>query len=116
MTLDYNLFKEQLYEFIEWEEQPFDVDYLIKNCNYWVDPWKIYDVLFQLEEEGRIFQLKNGKYLSLKVLLNKWIKTRFINLRLPRSLYEAMKYLIHLGYYKSMDDLIRDAIRKFEKD
>lgn len=112
--LDSN-FKEQLYEFIEFVSEPWDIDFLIRNCRQWVDRWRFYDVLYELETEGRVIRLKDGRYLSIRVLRRKWIKTRLVDLPLPKSLFEKMKYLIHMGVYESIEELIREAIRNFKK-
>lgn len=59
-------FKEQLLEFVEDREEPFDVEFLARNCNDKLirDDW-IRGALWELEEEG---QIATHAYLTITVL------------------------------------------------
>ena len=50
-----SLFKEQLLEYVEWREEPFDVEFLRTSCNdRFVDDASFQNALWMLEEEGKI--------------------------------------------------------------
>jgi len=117
-------FKEQLIEFIEEREEPFDIDFLVKRCLQPVSEIKIHDVLCELIEEGKIIRLNDHYYLSTRVLMKRWLKQKvkkiksnviFDELELPRNLMDQIMKLLkekpELGYVDAAD-FIRDAIRR----
>ena len=69
--LDPVQFKEQLYEFVKYVEEPFDINFLMYNCNQPINRERFYDILYELEEEGKILVLQDGRYLSLYTLKRK---------------------------------------------
>ena len=116
--------KEQLLEFIEEREEPFDVEYLLKRCLQPVSPLKMHDILCELEEEGKVIRLDGRQYLSTRVLMRRWLrqKIRYLGggvvldeIELPRGLMRQVSRLLkerpELGYIDA-SDFIRDAIRR----
>jgi len=116
--------KEQLLEFIEDREEPFDVEFLVKRCLQPVSDIKIRDALCELIEEGKIIRLDDRCYLSTRVLMKRWLKQKIKNLEgniifdqleLPRSLIRQITQLLkerpELGYV-DIEDFVRDAIRR----
>jgi len=109
------VFREQLFRFIEYRDEPFDENFIINSCITFIDRTTVYDALSKLEEEGRIVRLTNGKYISMRVLLKKWIKRLYGEIEVPEDIYGEMIKLIQLGLYKSIIDIIRDAIKLYGK-
>jgi len=118
-------FKEQLLEFIEDREKPFDVEFLMKHCLQPVSDIKIHDVLCELAEEGKIIRLDDRYYLSTRVLMKRWLKQKIRNLegnvifdeielpqRLIRQVAKLIKEKPELGYI-DIADFVRDAIRRY---
>jgi len=116
--------KEQLLEFIEDREEPFDVEFLMKHCLQPVSEIRIHDILCELTEEGKIIRLNGRYYLSTRVLMKRWLKQKikglensvvFDELELPRSLIRQIAQLLkkrpELGYV-DVADFVRDAIRR----
>ena len=59
-----SLLKEQLLEFVEWREEPFNVEFLVESCNdRFIDERRFTNALYELEEEGQIVRLDHH-YLS----------------------------------------------------
>jgi len=113
-------FKEQLLEFVEGREEPFNLDFLVKSCNEtFIDENRFQNALYELEEEGQIIRL-DDHYLSTRVLMRRWIKTETPahekGLSLPQSLIRHIQGLLEerpeLGYV-DVDEFVRDAIRRF---
>jgi len=117
-------FKEQLLEFIEDREEPFDIDFLIKRCLQPVSEIKIHDALCEFVEEGKIIRLDERYYLSTRVLMKRWLKQKirkidgnvdFDELELPQNLIDQVTRLLKerpdLGYV-DIADFVRDAIRR----
>jgi len=110
-------FKEQLLEFIEDREKPFDVEFLMKHCLQPVSDIKIHDVLCELAEEGKIIRLDDRYYLSTRVLIrNLEGNVIFDEIELPQRLIRQVAKLIkekpELGYI-DIADFVRDAIRRY---
>ena len=117
-------FKEQLLEFIEEREDPFDLEFLAGQCLQPVSEMKIRDALCELVEEGKVIRIDDCHYLSTRILMKRWLKQKIRNLEgniildeieLPRSLIRQITRLIkekpELGYI-DISDFVRDAIRK----
>ena len=117
--------KKQLLNFIEDLEEPFDIEFLMKNCLQPVSEIKIHDVLCELIEEGKIIRISGNQYLSTRVLMKRWLRQKirssnddiaFEVLELPRSLIRQISRLIRekpeLGYI-NVSEFIRDAIRRW---
>ena len=120
-----SLFKEQLLEFVEDRQDPFDIDLLKSSCNdKFIDDNWFWGALWELEEEGKIVRL-NHHYLSTRVLMRRWIKAQtkppsateeYSNdLSLPQNLLHPIEELLNerpeLGYL-DVDEFIIDAIRR----
>ncbi len=121
-----SLFKDQLLEFVEYREKPFDLEFLASNCNdRFVDHDWVRGALFELEEDGKIVRL-NHHYLSTLVLMRRWIgeyiptektelKVSKDILLVPDELMGQIQELLSekpiLGYL-DVDEFVRDAIRR----
>ncbi|MEM2512693.1 MAG: hypothetical protein QXU81_00010 [Candidatus Bathyarchaeia archaeon] len=112
----FEVFKEQLYEFVEFRSEPFDIDFLMKSCNTFIDKITIYNALCILEDEGRIIRLSNGNFISAKIMMRKWIKKMYENIEIPEDIYREMERLVYMGIYKSINDIIKDAINLIKND
>ena len=120
--IDTQSFKEQLLEFVEDREEPFDERFLVKTCNQPVSDTRIRDVLCQLADEGKIVWIDHV-YLPTRVLMRRWLKTdnpkdaspTEPEISLPNSLLRQIEELLNekpeTGYV-DVDDFIRDAIRR----
>ena len=116
--------KEEILEFVEDREEPFDVEFLVKRCLQPVSEIRIRDALCELIEEGKIIRLNDNYYLSTRVLMRRWLKQKirsledsivFDELELPRNLIRQIARLLkerpELGYV-DVADFVRDAIRR----
>jgi len=116
--------KEQLLEFVEEREEPFDINLLVNHCLQPVSATIIRDVLCKLVEEGKVIRIDDQHYMSTKVLMKRWLRQRikrseenvdFDELEVPRNLLEEISKLLRkrpeLGYIDE-SDFIRDAIRR----
>jgi hypothetical protein len=116
-----SLFKEQLLEFVEDREEPFNLEFLVESCNdRFIDENRFREALFELEEEGQVVKL-NHHYLSTRVLMRRWIRREEKppherGLSLPQSLIRQVEDLLgerpELGYLDAAE-FVRDAIRRF---
>ena len=110
----FQIFKQQLYEFIEFKDSPFTVDFLYMSCNKPIEKSNIIDALSELEEEGKIIRLWDGSYLSAKVAWKKWIKKLYEEIEIPSELYDEIKKLIeHIGIFKSVEEFVKKALETF---
>jgi len=111
-------FKEQLLEFVENREDPFNLSYLMMNCNQTLDKKYFQNAIYELEEEGQIIQIDHN-YLSAKILMRRWIQPLEKledYLTLPSSLVHQVQELIEEKYergYNNIDDFIIDAVKLF---
>ena len=117
-------FKEQLLEFVEEKEEPFNTTFLVENCNSFVDDECVRSALYELEEEGRIVKVDHH-YLSTRILMKRWIRTKdepkpssedFLNGPfVPQGLLDQIEELLderqELGYL-DVDEFVRDAVRR----
>jgi len=116
--------KEEILEFVEDREEPFDVEFLVKRCLQPVSEIRIRDALCELIEEGKIIRLNDNYYLSTRVLMRRWLKQKirsledsivFDELELPRNLIRQIARLLkerpELGYL-DVAEFVRDAIRR----
>lgn len=108
-------FKTQLFEFIEFMEEPFDARFIYRSCIQPIDIYRIYDALQQLEDEGKILSLPNGRYISLRGALKRWLKERFVEVKIPDYLVRDIEWAakIRQKQYKSIEALIADALRDY---
>ena len=117
-------FKEQLLEFVEEREEPFNAKFLVESCNSFVDDEWVRGALFELEDEGRIVKLDHH-YLSTRILMRRWIRTKekprpisddVLNQPfVPQGLIDQIEELLderqELGYF-DVDEFVRDAVRR----
>ena len=110
----FQIFKQQLYEFIEFRETPFTIDFLYISCNQPIERRHIYDALYELEEEGKIIRLWDGSYLSAKVAWKKWIKKLYEEIEVPSELYDEIeKFIKQTGIFESVEEFIKKALETF---
>ncbi|MFH0897848.1 MAG: hypothetical protein V1850_07395 [Candidatus Bathyarchaeota archaeon] len=117
-------FKEQLLEFVEEREEPFNATFLVENCNSFVDDEWVRGALCELEDEGRIVKVDHH-YLSTRILMRRWIRTKeepeliskdflngpFVPLGLIDQVEELLDERQELGYL-DVDEFVRDAVRR----
>jgi len=117
-------FKEQLLEFVEEREEPFNMTSLVESCNSFVDDEWVRGALFELEDEGRIVKLDHH-YLSTRILMRRWIRAKeeprpisedvlngpFVPQGLIDRIEELLDEMPELGYL-DMDEFVRDAVRR----
>jgi len=117
-------FKAQLLEYVDDREEPFDTQFLVANCNSFIDDTWVRNALWELEEEGRIIKL-NHHYLSTRILMKRWIvasqtpqttpQDNLNGFTLPQHLMREIQDLLierpDLGYL-DIDEFIRDALRR----
>jgi len=110
-----NVFKEQLTDFVEDQEEPFEVKFLVSRCNQFVDYRTVHDILYRLENEGKIVRVGHN-YLSTRVMMKRWLNPLTLNTKrkdgeisLPRELLYRIKTFIKerpkLGYI-DVDELL----------
>ena len=111
------LFEEQLLEFVEDLEEPFDVKFLAMMCNQPVSEARIHNTLCKLEDEGKIVRVGPGLYLSTRALMRRWLisKEECENgVMLPRTIVARIVDFIskraELGY-ESVEEFVKEAIR-----
>jgi len=117
-------FKKQLIEYVEGLEEPFDVNFLMSRCNQPVSYMTVHDILCELIDEGKVVRLNTGLYLSTRVLMRRWLKSKprlpleeepdLIELSpsLIREIKELIKERPELGY-SDVDEFVRDALRRY---
>ena len=116
--------KRQLLEFIEELEEPFNIEFIIRNCLKPVSRIEIHDILCELVDEGKIVKIDGEYYMPVKTLIRRWLRGKIRRvgdevvldgLELPRSLVEDVREFIRdragLGYV-DVAEFIRDAIRR----
>lgn len=117
-------FKEQLLEFVEEREEPFNTTFLVENCNSFVDDECVRSALYELEEEGRIVKVDHH-YLSTRILMKRWIRIKeeprpisedllngpFVPQGLIDQIEELLDERQELGYL-DVDEFVRDAVRR----
>lgn len=106
-------FKRQLYEFIKFSPEPFDIYFLERNANVWVNRVFFYDILFELESEGKIISLSDGSYISVYAAMKKWIRERFCLIEIPYDLlWEVENFLREFCIQESVEQFFVTAIKK----
>ena len=122
--MDMQSFKEQLLEFVEDREDPFDESFLVKTCNQPVSDMSVRDTLYELVEEGTLV-IVDHKYLATRVLMKRWLKLvpkepegKLVDpdhILSPDLIYEIREMLQEkpeLGYV-DISEFVRDAVRNF---
>ncbi|MEM1586943.1 MAG: hypothetical protein QXX99_05915 [Candidatus Bathyarchaeia archaeon] len=64
-------FKDHLLEFIKFRGEPFDVDFIYRQCIQSIDKYRIYEALYQIELEGKVLRLSDGRYILTRVALKR---------------------------------------------
>jgi len=141
MTVDIQVFKQRLLEFVEEREEPFDANFLVKTCNQPVSYITVHEALFQLEDEGQLVRLDN-EYLPTRVMMKRWLKPGKLGtgsslvdsasslgtiansfqdsgMSVPKDLFFEIAELLHerpeLGYV-DVEEFLRDAIRRHVRE
>lgn len=124
---EWETFKQQLLEFIEELDHPFDADYLVKNCNKFIDRLVVEEALNELLNDGLIVEVGCKEYASIRILMRRWLigkqqkreTQRMLDeaVFLPSQLLEKLRRLIKPEWgYKDIEDFIRDAVRHWLKE
>ena len=116
--------KRQLLEFIEELEEPFNIEFIMRNCLKPISRIEIHNILCELVDEGKIVRVDSEYYMPVKTLIRKWLRGKIRRvgeevildgLELPKSLVEDVREFIRdraeLGYV-DVSEFIRDAIRR----
>lgn len=108
-------FKCSLLEFIEFRGEPFDADFIYRQCIQPIDRYHIYEALYQLELEGKILRLRDGRFIATNIALKRWLNRRVVDVKIPEELIaeamEAMRLIPEA--WESLDSFISDAIREY---
>ena len=114
-NIDVEMFKRQLLEFIGDMDEPFTVKFLVKSCLQPVSEQFIHDVLAQLEEEGKVLWVGDGRWISTKAVVKRALKPNS-EVILPKALISqiisAAVKRPDLGY-TNLAEFIRDAVENF---
>lgn len=110
----FEVFKEQLYSFIECADDPLDTRTIFLSCNIPINWNTLIEALYLLEEEGKIIRLQDGRYTTARSAAKKWIKKLYHEIEIPEETYLQMKQLITLGFYRTITEIIRDAIKLYK--
>lgn len=117
-AVDVEQFKRQLLEFIEDRDEPFTVKFLVENCLQPVSETLVQNTLAQLEEEGRVIWLRNGRWISTKAIVKRALKPSN-EVILPKNLISQVISLLikrpNLGY-TDINEFIVEAIKNFIKN
>ena len=122
--IPWEVFKEQLLEFVEDREEPFTFEFLKANCNQPLEDRRFLEALYEFEEDGKIVRLDHH-YLSTRVMLRRWIRDRgkpqlisediSYEPPVPHGLIDQIEELLEerpeLGYI-DVDEFVRDAVRR----
>jgi len=113
--INLNEFKTQLLEFVEWRKEPFDTQLIYKSCIQPIDIRHVYEALYELENEGKIIRLSDGRYASLRVAVKRWIRTKLVEIKLPDHLIQEIEWTLrlHPHLYLSIEKFIQEAIKEF---
>ncbi|MEM2351949.1 MAG: hypothetical protein QXT26_06040 [Thermoproteota archaeon] len=111
------ILKERLFEFVRFNPDPFDVDFLERHANVLIDRARLFDVLFELECEGKIVCLSDGRYVSAYAAIKRWIEERFVFLELPSDLvFEVERFLRDFCVRESVEQFIVNAIKNLVQE
>lgn len=107
--------KNQLYEFVEFRNEPFDVKFILGSCVQLVDRHHIYEALYQLESEGKIIRLSDGCYTTTKMAIKRWIRNRFTEALVPDYLIREIEWILKMkpGICRSIEEFISRAIKEY---
>jgi len=110
----FQIFKQQLYEFVKFRDSPFTADYVWMACNKSIEKSTVIEALSQLEEEGKLVRLTDGSYLPAEAALKKWIQKLYEEIEIPKELYQEIENFIkQTGFFKSPEELIKKALEMF---
>lgn len=110
-------FKDHLLEFIEFRSEPFDVDFIYRQCVQPIDKYRVYEALYQLELEGKVLRLSDGRYIATRMALKRWLNSRLIEVKIPRKMAVEAEEAMRLtpDVWKTLDSFISEAIRDYVK-
>lgn len=113
--IDMEEFKGQLLTFIEFMGEPIDADSIYRQCIQPVERYRIYEVLYQLEDEGKVLRLSDGRYIAAKSAFKRWVRDRLIDVKVPEDIVKDAKQVMGRmpGRYKNIDSFISEAIREY---
>jgi hypothetical protein len=108
-------FKNQLYEFIEFRSEPFDAKFILNSCIQPIDKYRVYEALYQLEVEGKIIRLSDGRYASTKMALKRWIRNRLVEAQIPDHLIREIEWAMKVKpeICRSIEEFITEAIKEY---
>lgn len=110
-------FKDSLLEFIEFRSEPFDIDFIYKQCIQPIDKHRINEAFYQLELEGKILRLSDGRYIATRVALKKWLSSQFLEIKIPEEIAVEIEETMHLTprAWKTIDSFVSEAIKEHIK-
>ncbi|MEM2342360.1 MAG: hypothetical protein QXX94_07745 [Candidatus Bathyarchaeia archaeon] len=112
---DMDELKSQLYEFVEFRSEPFDVKFILGSCIQLIDRHHVYEALYQLESEGKIIRLSDGRYTTTRVAIKRWIKNKFTEVLVPDYLIREIERILKIkpGICRSTEEFISKAIKEY---
>lgn len=107
--------KDSLFEFIEFKREPFDVDFIYRQCIQPVDKHQIYEVLHQLELEGKIIRLSDGRYITTKIAIKRWLSRHLVDVKIPKEIAAEAEGAMRLlpRTWRTIDSFISEAIKEY---
>ncbi|MBS7605016.1 MAG: hypothetical protein QXR84_00280 [Candidatus Bathyarchaeia archaeon] len=113
--IDIEEFKDNLLEFVQFRKEPFDVEFIYRECVQLVDKYRIYETLYQLELEGKILRLSDGRYIATRAALRRWLKYHLIEIQIPVEIAAEAKEAIFIApkAWRTLDSFISEAIEEY---
>lgn len=112
--IDMEEFKDQLLTFMEFMDEPLDADSIYRQCVQPIDRRRIHDALYQLEDEGKILRLSDGRYIAVRKALKRWIRGRLVEIKISEEIISEARQIEHmLKRYKTIDYFISEAIKEY---
>lgn len=113
--IDIEEFKDNLLEFVEFRDEPFDVEFIYSQCVQPVDKYRIYEALYQLELEGKILRLSDGRYLAARTALKRWLKYHLTEIQIPVEIVAEAKEAMFIApkAWRTLDSFISEAIEEY---
>ena len=107
--------KNQLLEFVEDLNEPFSARQLASCALQFIDHSTIWNTLCELEEEGKLLFLGDGRFISMKTAMRKWIACEYTNIQIYEDDFERLQFYILSGIlpHKSVKEFVIDAIERF---
>lgn len=113
--IDMEELKDQLLTFIDLMGEPLDADSIYRHCIQPIDRYRIYDALHQLEDEGKIMRLSDGRYVTARAALRRWIKGRLVDVGIPEEVVREAERAMGQGRkkYRTVDSFISEALKEY---